>query len=320
MATGPTLRLGLQIPSFSFGGLPAERIGPMTLAVARAAEESGFDSVWVHDHLHQSPFSGPEDDDLLEAYVTLGAIAAVTDRVWIGSMVTPVTTRNPALIAKMVTTLDVLSGGRAILGLGAGNHPSEHRGYGIPFSSLVERVSMLEEAVEVCRLMFSQRESTFEGRHVRLDRALNVPPPVRPSGPPLFIGGGGERILRVVARSADACGFFGSVEEIRGKLAALDRHCEAVGRDPAAITRTRLGSLAIAETRGEAERIAEEIRSWPNGEIAHAESIVGPPDRVAEQVRAFLDAGLDGLVLYLPDPEHLDHVRLAGETLSAVFD
>jgi alkanesulfonate monooxygenase SsuD/methylene tetrahydromethanopterin reductase-like flavin-dependent oxidoreductase (luciferase family) len=273
----------------------------------------------VHDHLHQSPFSGQEDDPLLEAYVVLGAIAAATDRVWVGSMVTPVTTRHPALIAKMLTTLDVLSHGRAILGLGAGNHPREHRGYGIPFPPIGERVSMLEEAVQICRLMFTQRETKYQGRHFRMNGALNVPPPVRPGGPPILIGGGSERTLRLVARYGDVCGFFGDVEEIRVTLSALDRHCEAIGRDTREITRTRLGALAIAETQGEAERIAEQIRARPMGEIAHREAIIGEPRRVAEQVRVFIDAGLDGLVFHMPDAENIDHVRLAGQTLSELF-
>jgi F420-dependent oxidoreductase-like protein len=319
-AMGPAIRIGLQIPSLRLGGVPTAAMFETVARIARVAEESGFDSIWVHDHLHQSPFSGPEDDPLPEAYVLLGAIAAVTERAWIGSMVTPVTTRHPGLIAKMVTTLDVVSGGRAVLGLGAGNHPGEHLGYGIPYPSIGERLSMLEEAVPICRLMFTQRQTTFEGRHFRLSGALNVPLPVRPGGPPILIGGGSDRTLRLVARHGDVCGLFGDVETIRGKLGVLDRHCEATGRDPGEITRTRLSALAIAETREEAERLAEDVRARPMGEIAHREAVVGDPDDVARQVQAFLDAGLDGVVFHMPDVERIDHVRLAGETLSNVFE
>lgn len=315
----PPIRLGLQIPSFRLGGAPTTEMFETVVLIARAAEESGFDSIWVHDHLHQSPFSGPEDDPLPEAYVLLGAIAAVTERAWVGSMVSPVTTRPPGLIAKMVTTLDIVSGGRAVLGLGAGNHPAEHHAYGVPFASIGDRLSMLEEAVQICRLMFTGRETTFEGRHFRLSGALNVPQPVRPGGPPVMIGGGSDRTLRLVARHADVCGLFGDVETIREKLGVLDRHCDAVGRDPREVVRTRLSALAIAETREEADRVAEEIRALPMGEIAHREAVVGDPDDVGRQVQSFLDAGLDGVVFTMPDVEHIDHVRLAGETLSKLF-
>jgi F420-dependent oxidoreductase-like protein len=316
---GPPFRLGLQVPTFSFRGIPPERTFATVATIARAAEDSGFDSVWVHDHLHQSPFSGREDEPVLEAWVLLGAIAAVTRTVRVGPMVSPVTTRHPGLLAKMATTLDVVSGGRAVLGLGAGNHPSEHLAYGIPFPGLRERQSMLEEAVLVCRAMFTRRATTFEGRHYRLADALNVPQPLQPGGPPILVGGGGDRTLRLVARYADLCGLFGDVETIRGRLSILDRYCEAVGRDPRSVTRTRLSALAIAETAREAERLAERIAARPMGTVARREAIVGDPGRVADQARAFLDAGLDALVFHLPDPENVDHVRLAGETLISLF-
>jgi F420-dependent oxidoreductase-like protein len=321
--TPPSLpiRLGLQIPIFRFGGAPAERLFERVAATARAAEGSGFDSVWVHDHLHQSPWSGPEDDPMLEAYTLLGALAAVTERVWIGAMVSPVTTRHPGLLARMVTSLDVISGGRAVLGIGAGNHPEEHRAYGIPFASPSERIEMVEEAVQVCRAMFTNRGTTFEGRHFRLEGALNVPQPVRPGGPPILIGGGGERrMLRVVARHADLCGFFGDAATIRRKLDILERYCQEVGRDPADITKTRLSALVIADTRAEAEEIGARMREARRmGEEVYREAIVGTPDQVLDQARTYLDAGLDGLIFNMHDPENLDHVRLAGEVLSKLF-
>ena len=315
-------RFGLQIPSFTFPGVEDGHLFGRIAEIAVAAEESGFDSVWVMDHFYQIANVGPRSDPMLEAYPLLGALAARTTRASLGTMVTGVTYRNPAMLAKQVTTLDVISGGRAILGIGAAWNDDEHAGYGFEFPAVGERMDRLDEALAVCRAMFTEEAPSFSGRYYSIDAALNVPRPIRPDGIPILVGGSGERrTLELVARHADACNLFGDVATIRHKLEVLDRHCEAEGRDPSTITRTRLGGLVIAETAAEAERRGRamaEARGMDE-ERFRGYVIAGDPDAVCEQVAAYLDAGLDGMVFNMHDAYDLDSVQLAGDTLSGAF-
>lgn len=315
-------RFGLQIPNFTYEGVADGDLFERIAAIAATAEESGFDSVWVMDHLHQIPNVGPVTDPMLEGYTILGALAARTSRVSLGTMVTGVTYRNPALLAKIVTTLDLISSGRAICGIGAAWNEEEHVAYGFDFPPIGERLDRLEEALQICRAMFSQERPSFEGRHHRIHEVLNNPRPIRPEGIPIMIGGGGEkRTLRLVAQYADACNFFGDLEMVRHKLDVLERHCEDVGRDPGEITKTRLGSIVVAPTAEEAERRGQALMRKRNmsEEWFRAYAAVGDPDSVAEQVGAFLDAGLDGMIFNMGDAQELDPVRLAGETLTRAF-
>jgi F420-dependent oxidoreductase-like protein len=314
----PVTRLGLQIPSFSYPGVPDDQLFERVASIAVTAEESGFDSLWVMDHLYQIRGIGDRSEPMLEAYTLLSGLAARTSRASLGALVTGVTYRNPALLAKMVTTLDVISKGRAILGLGAAWNDDEHRGYGYPFPGAGERLERLEEALQICRLMFGQATPSFEGRHYTIEGALNVPRPVRPGGPPILVGGGGERkTLRLVAKYADACNLFGDIGTVRHKLEVLERHCADVGRDPAEITKTRLGTLIIAPTDAEAdERVSYLAETRGANEQRLRSSLVGGPERVTDEVHALIDAGLDGLMFNLPDADELDSVRLAGQTLS----
>ena len=315
------LRFGLQIPSFTFPGVPDRALFDRIADIAITAEQAGFDSLWVMDHFYQIPNVGQRTEPMLEAYTVLGGIAARTSQASLGAMVTGVTYRNPALLAKIVTTLDVVSSGRAVLGIGAAWNEDEHRGYGFHFPPPRERLDRLEEAIQLCRAMFTQEQATFRGRHYRLDAALNFPRPVRPGGIPILIGGSGERrTLRLVAKYADACNLFGTVPTIRHKLEVLERHCEDVGRDPAEIIKTRLGALVIAPTRQEARRKAE--KRWAERNVAEAwrtSYVVGDPDGVVEQVGEYFDAGLDGLLFNMPDAYDLDVVALAGKTLTSAF-
>jgi F420-dependent oxidoreductase-like protein len=256
---------------------------------------------------------------MLEAYTLLGGIAARTSQVSLGTMVTGVTYRNPALLAKQVTTLDVISGGRAILGIGAAWNEDEHAGYGFVFPPIGERMDRLEEALQICHSMFVEQNPSLSGRHYTIREALNVPRPLRPQGIPILVGGSGERrTLALVAKYADACNLFGDVATIRHKLEVLDRHCEAVGRDPATITKTRLGGLVIADTAEQAEQRGREMARarGMDDERYRGYMITGDPDAVCEQVGAYLDAGLDGLVFNMHDAQDLDPVRLAGATLT----
>ncbi len=314
------IRLGLQIPSFTYLGVPDDRLFERIAAIATTAESAGFDSVWVMDHFYQI-FGNPVEP-MLEGYAVLSAIAARTARLRLGTLVTGVTYRNPALLAKTVTTLDIVSAGRAILGLGAAWNEQEHAGYGFEFPPIRERMDRLEEALRICRAMFTQERPSFTGRHYRVEEALNQPRPVQPGGPPILVGGNGERrTLKLVAQYADACNLFGDVEMVRHKLGVLERHCERVGRDPAAITKTRLGTLIIAPTQAEAERKAAVFRSTRKMDEERFRMMVtvGGPDAVLEHAQRFLDAGLDGLIFNMPDAQDLEPVTLAGRTLSKLF-
>ena len=312
------VRLGLQIPRFEFPGTKPEQLLDRLTEIAAAAEAAGFDSIWVMDHLHQIPPVGQETGWMLEGNTALGALAGRTSRLNLGLMVGGVTYRNPALVAKITTTLDVLSGGRAILGIGAAWFEEEHRAYGFEFPPLKERFERLEEALVICRAMFTEEQASFTGTHYRVEGVLNNPRPVR-GDIPILVGGSGERkTLRLVAQYADGSNIFGDPGHVKHLLGVLAEHCEAVGRDPAEITKTRLGTLAIAPTHEEAQRA---IETWPERLGMPPERLtgmltVGDPDEVGERIREHLDAGLDGFVFNMPNPSDLDAVALAGETIT----
>ena len=270
-------RFGLQIPNFTFAGVADGELFERVAQIAVAAEESGFDSVWVMDHFYQIGNVGPRTDPMLEGYTLLAAIAARTERAGLGTMVTGVTYRNPAYLAKVVTTLDVISSGRAILGIGAAWNDDEHAGYGFEFPPVAERMERLEEALQICRAMFSEEAPSFTGRHYSIAGALELPPadpPRRHPGPR-----GRERrskTLRLVAKYADACNIFGDPATVRHKLEVLQGHCEAIGRDPAEITKTRLGGLVIADTNAEADRLARLMAEARGMDPARARDVPAP--------------------------------------------
>ena len=210
---------GFQIPGFRHAGATDAEMFDNTVALALAAEESGFSSVWVMDHFWQLPALGGPDEPILEAYTLLGALAARTERVQLGTLVAGVTYRNPALLAKMITTLDIISHGRAILGIGAAWYDVEHAGYGFDFPGAGERLDRLEEAVQICRAMLRDERPSFGGRFYSTDDARNVPKPLQVGGPPIMIGGSGEkRTLRLVAQYADMCNVSGGPATVRRKL------------------------------------------------------------------------------------------------------
>jgi len=311
--------LGFQIPNYTFPGVTNDRLFDHVAMLANTAERAGFDAVFVMDHFYQLPNIGPRTEPMLEGYTTLAGIAARTTKIRLGTLVTGVTYRNPALLAKVVTTLDIVSSGRAILGLGAAWNEDEHRGYGYDFPPVGERLNRLEEALQICRAMFREEAPSFEGRYYRIEGALNSPRPIQPGGPPIMIGGGGEqRTLKLVAQYADMCNIFGDPAIVRHKMEVLERHCETVGRDPRTIVKTRLGSLIIRKTDAEAERLYEQLLNRPgvNRDWARAGFIVGGPDRVAERAQMLLDAGLDGLIFNMPHMEDPEAIALAGETLA----
>lgn len=291
-------RFGLQLASFSEPNLFAK-----AATSAAAAERAGFDSLWVMDHFHQLPPMLNRTDPMPEAYTTLSALAALTERIELGALVTGITYRNPALLAKMATTLDVISGGRAWLGVGASWNEDEFRAYGFgdDLPGIGERLDRLEETLQILRAMLREPESSFSGRYYRTDGALNIPQPARDGGPPILIGGSGEkRLLKLVATYGDACNLFGDPASVSHKLEVLDRHCEKVGRDPAAISRTHLGGVVIGADDSEAERIRESYLAGSDLDEAFFDSFftVGGQDTVREALRALLEAGLDHLMFF----------------------
>ncbi len=317
----PVTRFGLQIPSFTYPQDPTN-LFEQVVSIAQCAESSGFDSVWVMDHFFQIPMVGGRDEPMFEAYTLLGGLAARTRRARLGAMVSGVTYRNPALLAKEVTALDVLSNGRAVLGIGAAWFDAEHEGLGFAFPPLTERFSRLEEALQICRLMFTEEAPSFEGRYYQIRGAVNRPRPRQGGGPPILIGGSGERrTLRLVAQYGDACNIFGDVDTVAHKLDVLATHCDDVGRDPATITKTRLGTLVIAPSAAEAEQQLREhqARVHLSDDMARSMVVAGDPDAVVTQVARYLDAGLDGLVFNMPTAYDLDTVALAGRTLTEAF-
>jgi F420-dependent oxidoreductase-like protein len=231
------MKIGLQIPDFSTPRGP-ERLGAELATVARTADDAGFEYIAVMDHFFQIPAVGPADREMLEAYTTLGYLAACTSRAALLTVITGTVYREPGTLAKIVTTLDVLSKGRAWLGIGAAWNEQESRGLGIPFPPVAERFERLEETLQICLQMWHGDESPYHGKHYQLERPLNSPQSLSRPHPPIMIGGGGEKkTLRLVARYADACNVFAGRDEAR-KLDVLRQHCEAVGRDYDTIYKT----------------------------------------------------------------------------------
>ncbi len=302
---------GYHVPSFTFPGVPPVHLFDRLVELATAAEDAGFDLVTVMDHFYQIGNVGSEDEPMLEGYTTLGALAARTRRVRLGTMVTGVTYRNPAMLAKMVTTLDVISGGRALLGIGAAWNESEHAGYGFEFPPIRERMDRLEEALEICHLMFTEERPSFVGRYYRIEQALNSPRPVQPGGPPLLVGGGGERrTLRIAARYADITNWFGPLDELRHKTEVLERHCEAVGRDPSTIVRTVMAPVLLIEHESAAGKVLEDLAPDRRAAV-----VVATPAHAAEVLRPYLDAGFRGFIFRNPALATPEAIGLAGELI-----
>jgi F420-dependent oxidoreductase-like protein len=239
-------------------------------------------SLWVMDHFFQIEMVGPPEHEMLEGYSALAFAAAVTERIQLGTMVTGVTYRHPGILGKTVTTLDVLSGGRAYLGIGAAWNEQEHRGLGVPYPPVAERFERLEETLRIVLQMWAGDESPFEGRHYRLERPLNSPPALHQPHPPILIGGTGEKkTLRMVAQYADACNIFEmGLDGVRGKLQVLREHCERLDRPYEAIEKTTLGRLSLSRDGREGTSTVEQAvdRFGALAELGVDHAIVGMPD------------------------------------------
>ena len=309
----PTVPFGLQLPNFTLN-VPDDSLFDEFVAFAVTAEESGFDSVWVMDHLYQLPALGGPSQPMLEAYTLLSALGARTNRVKLGTLVTGVTYRNPALLAKIVTTLDIVTSGRAMLGIGAAWYDVEHEGLGFEFPAVGERMDRLEEAVKICRAMFREDRPSFEGKHYQINEAWNVPRPVQAGGPQIMIGGGGERrTLKLVAQHADMCNITGNVDQIRHKVDVLHRHCKDVGRDPEEVLVTRLSTLALTSSPSETAQTNEFLRDVAGDAVGAFN--VGEENEIASQLDELQGAGVQYFIFNMPT-SGVDAVRRAGELLS----
>jgi len=274
------MRLGLQLPSFSFpGGTP--EIGGRLTEIAQAAESAGLDSLWVMDHLFQLPIDtglGGPNEPMLEAYSTLGFLAAVTDRMRLGALVGCALFREPALLVKAATTVDVLSGGRLTFGIGAGWYEREARGLGIPFPDRRERFARLEETLQIARQLWADDRSPFTGTFASLPEPIVRPQPVSRPHPPIMVGGNGERrTLNLVARYADACNFLLlEPDEVRHKLDVLRAHCEAIDRDIGEIEVTNLVEIDLRDDRTSDSALLDRIRAQADAGVEHL--IVNMPE------------------------------------------
>ena len=305
---------GYHMPLFTFPGVPDDQLFEHLVSLVQAAEKAGFDMVTVMDHFYQIRGVGPEEAPMLEAYTLLSGLAARTSRVRLGTMVSGVTYRNPALLAKMVTTLDIISGGRAILGLGAAWNEDEHKGYGFGFPLMRERMDRLEEALEICHLMFTEQRPSFQGTYYSIDRALNDPRPIQPGGPKILIGGSGERrTLRMVARFGDISNWFGGLDELKHKNEVFLAHCEAVGRDPSTVTRTVMAPVLLVSDVREAEALLARIPPERQAGL-----IVATPAAAAEALAPYREAGFDGFILRNPMLSTVESMALAGELIAAM--
>ena len=284
-----TIRLGLQIPNYSYG-TPVAELFPTVLAQAREAEAAGFDSVFLMDHFYQLPMLGSPDQPMLEAYTALGALATATEKVLLGTLVTGNTYRNPTLLAKIITTLDVVSQGRAVLGVGTGWFELEHTQLGYQFGTFTERFAKLDEALQILLPMIAGERVTFEGRYYRTEEALAVPR-LR-DHIPLMIGGSGEKkTFGLAARYFDHLNVIASFAELPGKVAALARRCGEVDRDPATLE-TSVLLTAVPDPKFTNDMVPSAMRG---------RMVVGSPEQIAETVKAnVVDVGIDGVIVNLP--------------------
>jgi len=302
-----TIKLGLQIPNFSYGTGVAEMF-PTVIAQAQEAEAAGFDSVFVMDHFYQLPMLGSPDQPMLEAYTALGGLATATERVQLGTMVTGNTYRNPTLLAKAITTLDVVSRGRAILGIGTGWFELEHDQLGFEFGTFTDRFNKLDEALQIILPMIKGERPTFSGKYYRTQEAM-ANPRFR-DHIPLLIGGSGEKkTIPLAARHFDHLNVIAGFDELSAKVKVVRERCEEIGRDPATLETSTLVTAMVDENVTE-DFIPEELKQ---------RMVFGGADRIAEQIKTkVFDAGIDGVIMNLPTSiqgYQPGHITALGEAL-----
>ncbi|CAM4451108.1 F420-dependent glucose-6-phosphate dehydrogenase [Mycobacterium basiliense] len=282
------IRLGFQIPNFSYG-TGVEKLFPSVVAQAREAEAAGYDSLFLMDHFYQLPMLGTPDQPMLEAYTALGALATATEKLQLGTLVTGNTYRNPSLLGKVITTLDVVSAGRAILGIGAGWYELEHRQLGFEFGTFTDRFHRLEEALQILDPMVKGERPTFSGNWYTTESAM-AEPRYR-DRIPIMIGGGGEKkTFGIAARWADHLNIVAALDELPRKMDAVAARCEEAERDPSTLETSLMLTVVISEDV-KPDQIPAETSS---------RMVMGSPEQIAEQVQTkVLDAGVDGVIINL---------------------
>ena len=298
------IRLGFQIPNFSYG-TGAENLFPTVIAQAREAEAAGYDSLFVMDHFYQLPMLGTPDQPMLEAYTALGALATATERLQLGTLVTGNTYRNPALLAKIITTLDMVSAGRAVLGLGAGWYELEHRQLGFEFGTFTDRFKRLEEALQILDPMLKGERPTFSGDWYSAESAM-AEPRYRDRVPILIGGSGEKKTFGIAARYADHVNIIAAFHELPRKVDALRARCEEIGRDPATLE-TSLMLTVVFDENAKPDQVPEQV----SGRMA-----IGGPAQIAEQVQAkVLDAGVGGAIVNIPNGHEPGVITAVAEAL-----
>jgi F420-dependent oxidoreductase-like protein len=319
--TSPPVTFGVFVPQgwkTELAGIAgAQAQWNTTVEIAELAESLGYDSIWVYDHFHNVP--RPAREAVFECWTTLAALSQRTSRVRLGQMVGCASYRNPGLLAKITSNLDVMSGGRLDWGIGAGWYEHEYRGYGYPFLPPKDRIAVLRETVEIVRSLWTQPETTYDGRFFSLHGAQCDPKPLQQPHPPILIGGGGEQLtLRVVARFADRANFGGKPPEYAHKCEVLRKHCEAVGRDAEEIEKTWSPEVFVRETEAELRSVGgstfgEPFDSWRAG------NLVGTPDEVIDKVGQYLEMGCTSFIPWCRDYPATDTLTLFAEQVIPAF-
>ncbi len=307
------MKFGIQINPYYVG--PTGSPWPAVAEVAQLADRTGFDSVWLYDHLlYEGGYSGhPYSEPVMECFMTLAAIAAITKNVKLGQLVLGMPYRNPALMTKMATTLDHISNGRTILGIGAGWHKREHEAYG--FGELEDvpiRMKRLEEGVRVVKTLWTEKPANFSGTFYSLKDVKENPPPVQKPHPPIMIGGSGEKVtLRLVAQYAQYCNVSGDLEAVTRRFGILREHCERLGRPYEEITKTIYQSMIIGRDEADVAAKTERLAPW----IPRNGALIGTPDQIIEQLRAFAAVGTQYLIFRMADWNEVESVKLFAETV-----
>ena len=310
-----TMRFSINLPTgflheFTRIPNPVEAYETLT-EIAVAAEETGYDTLWAPDHLTTIP---PSREIILEAWSVITGLARDTSRIRLGQLVTSNSYRNPALQAKMACTVDALSHGRLTFGIGAGWYEPDYLSYGYEFGSAGDRLRQLDEAVQIILSLWTQDETTFEGRHYRVWRAVNEPKGVQKPHIPLMIAGGGEKVtLRLVAQYADACNVLESPEGLKHKYTVLERHCDEVGRDYNAIVRTTTTMVIIRDSDQEARAVVPPGVAFAFPEDVGSYGLIGTVETIRERIAAYEAAGVQELALYFEDPTSVEQVRQFAE-------
>ena len=312
------MKFGLQHPNFTFDYKNGDtsKIVDSLKDLILMAENAGFDSFWVMDHFHQIKFVGGSDEPMLESWTTISALAGITTKIKLGTLVTGIIYRHPAILAKIGATLDVLSKGRLFMGIGAAWNQEESFAYGVPFPSTKERLLRLEEVIQIIRKMWTKSKGTFNGKYYQIKDAYCNPKPLQKPHPPIMVGGGGERdTLRIVAKYADACNLFGSLETIKRKLGILDEHCKNVGRDFDSILKTKLGIVLIDNDKESLNKKLNELfKGMPKEQIKEF-VIYGTQEEVLNEIESLENVGMEYFIVDLDPSRELEQLELFADKI-----